>query len=91
MLYILVLLSKNTASFCAKGSYDNRSLSLAGPLRFSRVMYFVTRYLFHQGDQTSIAPASSADRLGLRGSLLFRYLLLKTRLQIMEDYQLDAL
>jgi hypothetical protein len=51
----------------------------------------VTRYLFHQGDQTSIAPASSADRLGLRGSLLFRYLLLKTRLQIMEDYQLDAL
>ena len=28
--------------------------------------------LFHQGDQTSIAPASSGKRLGLRGSLLFR-------------------
>ena len=24
-------------------------------------------YLFHQGDQTSLAPASSGDRLGLRG------------------------
>lgn len=49
------------------------------------------QYLFHQGDQTSLAPASSAERLGLRGSLLFRYLLLKTRLQIMEDYKLDVL
>lgn len=49
------------------------------------------QFLFHQGDQTSLAPASSAERLGLRGSLLSRYLLLKTRLQIMKDYNLDAL
>lgn len=36
-------------------------------------------------------PASSSKRLGLKGTLLFRYLLLKTRLQIMEDWGLDVL
>jgi hypothetical protein len=37
--------------------------------------------LFHQGDQTSLAPASSAKRLGLRASLTFQYLLIKVHLE----------
>lgn len=38
--------------------------------------------LFHQGGTTSLAPASSMDRLGPKGSLLFLYFLNKIKLQV---------
>jgi len=38
--------------------------------------------LFHQGGTTSLAPASSLERLGPKGSLLFLYYLNKIKLQI---------
>jgi hypothetical protein len=77
------------------GQCERRVLDgFATPVECAQLIAATTgamQYLFHQGDQTSLAPASSAKRLGLRGSLLFGYLLLKTRLQIMEDYNLDVL
>jgi hypothetical protein len=49
--------------------------------------------LFHRGGTTSLAPChkQSQKRLGVKGALLFEYLLHKTRLQIMRDYNLTAL
>ena len=49
--------------------------------------------LFHRGGTTSLAPChkQSQDRLGVKGALLFEFLLHKTRLQIMRDYNLTAL
>lgn len=38
--------------------------------------------LFHQGGTTSLAPASSLERLGPKGSLLFLYFLNKIKLQV---------
>jgi hypothetical protein len=43
------------------------------------------RNLFHQGGATSIAPASSEERLGQRAFLLFRMYALKARLQVCEN------
>ena len=78
-----------------RGPCDRRVLDgFATPVECAQLIAATNsamQFLFHQGDQTSLAPASSAERLGMRGSLLFRYLLLKTRLQIMKDYNLDAL
>jgi hypothetical protein len=39
--------------------------------------------LFHQGGTTSLAPASSLDRLGPKGAMIFQYLLFKTKLQVL--------
>lgn len=38
--------------------------------------------LFHQGGTTSLAPASSLDRLGPKGAMLFQYFLYKVKLQV---------
>mmetsp|Transcript_48577 Transcript_48577/g.118315 ORF Transcript_48577/g.118315 Transcript_48577/m.118315 type:complete len:375 (+) Transcript_48577:137-1261(+) len=47
--------------------------------------------LFHQGGTTSLAPASSLDRLGPKGALLFQYFLNKVKLQLMYDYDLGEI
>jgi len=46
--------------------------------------------LFHQGGTTSLAPASSLDRLGPRGANLFQYFLSKAKLRLMDDFGLGA-
>lgn len=47
--------------------------------------------LFHQGGTTSLAPASSLERLGAKGAILFQFYLAKIKLQIMKDFQLSSL
>lgn len=47
--------------------------------------------LFHQGGTTSLAPASSLDRLGSKGAILFQFYLAKIKLQIMKDFHLTSL
>ncbi len=47
--------------------------------------------LFHQNGATSLAPMSSTDRLGLKGALMIRLLILRVRLKIMADFGLDTL
>ena len=47
--------------------------------------------LFHQGGTTSLAPASSLDRLGAKGAILFQMYLAKVKLQIMKHFQLESL
>ena len=48
-------------------------------------------HLFHQGGTTSLAPASSLDRLGSKGAILFQFYLAKIKLQIMKDFHLTSL
>uniref|UniRef100_A0A7S1EDK5 Fe2OG dioxygenase domain-containing protein n=2 Tax=Hemiselmis andersenii TaxID=464988 RepID=A0A7S1EDK5_HEMAN len=47
--------------------------------------------LFHQGGTTSIAPASSLDRLGNKGSLLYLYFLNKIKLQLIKEFGLGEI
>ena len=47
--------------------------------------------LFHQGGTTSLAPASSLDRLGSKGAILFQFYLAKIKLQVMKDFHLSSL
>ena len=51
------------------------------------------RNLFHRGGTTSLAPChkQSQERLGVKGALIFEYLLSKARLQVMRDYNLTVL
>mmetsp|Transcript_655 Transcript_655/g.1080 ORF Transcript_655/g.1080 Transcript_655/m.1080 type:complete len:272 (+) Transcript_655:615-1430(+) len=47
--------------------------------------------LFHQGGSTSLAPASSLERLGTKGALLFQLLLAKVKLQLVNDFGLSVI
>ena len=47
--------------------------------------------LFHQGGSTSLAPASSLERLGTKGALLFQYFLAKVKLQLVQDFGLSVI
>jgi len=49
------------------------------------------RNLFHQGGTTSLAPASSLDRLGTKGAILFQYFINKAKTQLMYEFGLDGI